>query len=157
LVVASDGSTAYSLAEASGRKLVSLLVAEAAVLHSIESQNLETLLQYLTAGAYVNIRNPAGWTPLMFAVSKNDQAAAKAILELGADANRTENDGWTALHFAASGNFPELVSLLLSFNASPAIQAVDGRTARAVASELGFPEIVDLIPDAAANTEPAEL
>ena len=51
LAVASDGSTAYSLALSSGRKLVAFLIAEAASLHSIESQNLNSLLESLQNGS----------------------------------------------------------------------------------------------------------
>ena len=50
LAVSTDGSTAYSLALSSGRKLVALLIAEAAVLHSIESQNLTLVLENLQNG-----------------------------------------------------------------------------------------------------------
>jgi hypothetical protein len=50
LAVSVDGSTAYSLALSSGRKLVALMIAEAAVLHSIESQNLPSTLEYLQNG-----------------------------------------------------------------------------------------------------------
>ena len=78
LAVASDGtSTAYSQALASGRKLVAMMIAEAAALHSIESQNMASLLESLSNGAYVNIRNPAGWTPLIYATSIGNQEAVK--------------------------------------------------------------------------------
>lgn len=147
LQAAADGATAYTIAVAAGRKLVALLVAEAAVLHGIESQNIQEVLKYLGEGAYVNIRNPSGWTPLMFAASKGDKDAVDAIVKLGADCNRTENDGWTALHFAAFSGFEEIVSILLKANASPAIKSADGRYARLMAQENGFQSIVDLIPE----------
>ena len=54
------------------------------MLHGIESQNIPEVIKYLQEGAYVNIRNPAGWTPLMFAASKGDKDAVDAIVKLGA-------------------------------------------------------------------------
>eukprot|EP01036_Dinobryon_divergens_P022347 gene22347-30593_t len=147
LAVSTDGSTAYSLALSSGRKLVALLIAEAAVLHSIESQNLTSVLENLQNGAYVNIRNVAGWTPLIYATSTGNKEAVKAIVDLGADCNRSENDGWTALHFAASAGYDEIVEILLKANINPGIKNVKGQVAKALAKELGHTKVVDLIPD----------
>mmetsp|Transcript_24892 Transcript_24892/g.34157 ORF Transcript_24892/g.34157 Transcript_24892/m.34157 type:complete len:292 (-) Transcript_24892:251-1126(-) len=147
LAVANDGSTAYSQAIASGRKLVAMMIAEAAALHSIEGQNMASLLESLANGAYVNIRNPAGWTPLIYATSIGNKEAVKAIIDMGADCNRSENDGWTALHFAASGGYEEIADLLLKANINPGIKNVAGKVAKTLAKELNFPKVVDLIPD----------
>ena len=77
LIKSSDGSTAYSLALAAGRKLVAYMIAEASALHAIESENLPELLESLNNGAYVNIRNPAGWTPLIYATYVGNKEAVK--------------------------------------------------------------------------------
>ena len=64
--------TAHSEAVEAGRKVVALLIAEASALHAMEEENSAVLLQALADGAFVNIRNGAGWTPLMYAASKGE-------------------------------------------------------------------------------------
>ena len=147
LVKTEDGVSAYSLAIDSGRKVVALLIAEAAVLYSITYGNMEGQLEYLKHGAYVNIRNSAGYTPLMSAVSIGDLTSVKELLNLGADPNRTENDGWSSLHFAAVNGFQDIAELLMQYKADPAIRTVNGKSARNLAEEQGYPNIVSILPD----------
>lgn len=147
LQVATDGASAYTLAEASGRKLVALLIAEASALHAITDEDSEALMTALRNGAYINIRNPAGWTPLMFAANLNNAEMVREMIAMDADANRQENDGWTALHFAAMGGFEGIVKQLIDGNANYSLETADGRTARFMAQEEKFQNVVDLIPE----------
>lgn len=140
------GNDAYISAVSAGRQLVALLVAESAAIHAIESENSDELLNALTHGAYVNIRNGAGWTPMMYAVAKGDVDLVKKILKYAPDLNRTENDGWTALHFAASTGNLELTKLLLEHNADAFARNTDGKTARDIALEEKHQAVVDLLP-----------
>lgn len=145
---ANDGTDAYSAAvnAGSGRQLVALLIAESAAIRAIETENTEALISALSRGAYSNIRNGAGWTPMMYAVARGDIDLVKTILKYGPDLNRTENDGWTALHFAAASGNVEIAKLLLANNADPFARNVDGKTAREVAQAENHPEVVDLLP-----------
>lgn len=147
LVATDNGDTAYSLAMEAGRKLVALMIAEAAVLHGIEMADTKYIIEYLRHGAYVDIRNGAGYTPLIAAASVGDLDAVKTIVEMKADCNRVENDGWSALHFAAVRGEAKIADVLLKANAAPAIQALDGRTPRMLAQTGGFKDLVELIPD----------
>lgn len=147
LITANDGSTAHAKAMESGRQLVALIIAEASALHGIDSDNLESVLESLRQGAYSNIRNNAGWTPLMLAAARGDLDGVREVLNFNPDLNRTENDGWTALHFAASGGHEDIVEMLLKANANPSIRTTDGRTARQLAEAEGFNTVVDIIPD----------
>lgn len=147
LQTATDGASPYTLAEASGRKLVALLVAEAAALHAITDEEPEELMKALRNGAYINIRNPAGWTPLMFAAHSNNAEMVREMIAMDADCNRQENDGWTALHFAAMGGFEGIVKQILDANVDYSIQTSDGRVARDLAAAEKFQNIVDLIPE----------
>ncbi len=94
----------------------------------------------------MNIRNPAGWTPLIYAVSKGELETVNSIIAHGADANRAENDGWTALHFAAAGGHVDIVQALLKANIDYTIENEKGQTARDVATELKLQEVIDVIP-----------
>jgi len=146
LQVDNDGRTAYDSATDAGRKIVALLIAEASVLHGIESANIDAILGNLEHGAYVNIRNGAGWTPLIFSSAMGNLDAVNKILDLGADVNRIENDGWTALHFAAQSNHREVVATLLAHGANTNARNNEGRSAREIAEAEQFLEIVDMIP-----------
>jgi cytohesin len=143
----SDGITAYSAAEASGRRLVALMIAEATAIHAIETEDTESLLSSLADGAYVNIRNNVGWTPLIYAVVHGDAGAVAQVLKYGADPNRAENDGWTALHFAAMNGQEENVGLLMKAGARSQMRNLKGDTARDLALAEGFQNIADLLPE----------
>jgi ankyrin repeat protein len=147
LLKANDGTTAYTKAVDSGRKVVALLIAESAVLHGIEMGNQSAQIEYLKHGAYVNIRNGAGYTPIIAAASVGNLAAVKELILMGADCNRQENDGWAAIHFAAVRGDELVVKALLEANAAPGIVTEDGRTARSIAETAGHRSILDIVPD----------
>jgi ankyrin repeat protein len=147
LIKSASGETAHSLA--ANRHRVALVIAEASAIHAMAANDMPALLESIEHGAYVNIHNAAGWTPLIFATATGNEEAVKFMLRHGAEPDRQENDGWTALHFAASTGNARLVSLLLEANASPAIRSGEdglGMTPRELAAEQDFPEILDLIP-----------
>lgn len=154
LQVSNDGRTAFDISVRAGRQVVSLLIAEACALHAIKQENPDLLLQAVRDGAYVNIRNPTGWTPLMFfAVRGNVHAVNTLLREYNADPNRTEEDGWTALHFAAVTGHEQVIKMLLNNGADPSIVTIPnqneggtGLTARQLAQREGFKHIVSLIP-----------
>lgn len=148
LLVAKNGDTAHSLA--AKRHRVALVIAEASAIHAIESSNMPALLQAIEDGAYVNIHNAAGWTPLIFATAMGDLEAVQTLLRKGAEPDRQENDGWTALMFAASSGNSQLVTTLLQAGASPGVRsgvAGDGPTAREIAQQEGHAEVAELIPN----------
>jgi len=144
LQLATDGSTAYSLAVQSGRKVVSAMLAEAATLHGIQYNQLNAVLDSLRQGGFANLRNQAGWTPLIFAAALNNLEAAQEILQLGADPNVAENDQWIALHFAVDQNSRDLVSLLLTAGSNPDFINKNGETPRGMAQSRGLVEILEL-------------
>lgn len=148
LLTAKNGDNAHSLA--AKRHRVALVIAEASAIHAIEEGNTAALLQAVEDGAYVNIHNAAGWTPLIFATAMGDAEAVKTLLRKGAEPDRQENDGWTALMFAASSGHSQLVTTLLQAGASAGIRsgvAGDGPTAREIALQEGHAEVAELIPD----------
>jgi ankyrin repeat protein len=148
LLTASTGETAHALA--TKRHRVALVIAEASAIHAIESSNMPALLEAIENGAYVNIHNAAGWTPLIFATASGNVEAVQTLLRKGAEPDRQENDGWTALMFAASSGNEKLVTMLLQNGASAGIRsgvAGDGPTAKEIATEEGHAEVAALIPN----------
>lgn len=118
-IATESGMTAFSVAMEGGRKVVSLLIAEACVLRGIYNEDKDLILESIKRGAYVNIPTPGGWTALVYAATVGDYELASELLALGADVNRAENDGWTPLHFAAHNNRIDLVDLFLKADANP--------------------------------------
>jgi ankyrin repeat protein len=148
LLIAKNGDTAHSLA--AKRHRVALVIAEASATHAIEAGDMRALLQAVEDGAYVNIHNAAGWTPLIFATAMGDEEAVKTLLGKGAEPDRQENDGWTALMFAASSGNAKLVTTLLQGGAHAGMRsgvAGDGPTAREIATQEGHAEVAELIPN----------
>jgi ankyrin repeat protein len=140
-----DGADAYDKAIEAGRKLVALMIAEAAATYAIETDNLSELMKAIQRGAYINIRNNAGWTPLMFAVAEAEPNIVKVVLEHGPDLNRTENDGWNALHFAAARGNADIVNILLKAGMDPQVATAAGQTPREIALTENHQEVADLL------------
>lgn len=57
------------------------------------------------------------FSPLMYAVCKNNISAARLLLKYGADVNAATKDGGTALRIAVILNLPEMAGLLIEYGA----------------------------------------
>eukprot|EP01038_Epipyxis_sp_PR26KG_P005808 gene5808-8014_t len=146
LIAAQNGMTAFSIAIDTGRKINAMLIAEASIIHGMQDGNSKAIVDNIKAGGYVNIRNVAGWNPLIYASSIGDLALVKELLTFGPDVNRADNDRWTPLHFAAFNGHEEIVSLLLKNGANPYLYNVNDRLPRDLAMSQGFPNIAAIIP-----------
>lgn len=95
---------------------------------------------------------------LIAAVTDQDGAAFRTMLDLGADVNTVEVDGTTALHWAAHRNNLEMTTSLLTAGADPSANNRYGVAALSLAAVNGNPEIVRLLLEAGAdpNTAMAE-
>ncbi|GHV33640.1 hypothetical protein FACS1894187_02460 [Synergistales bacterium] len=84
-----------------------------------DSENPETILSLIQAGADVNTKNENGVTPLMYACRYNrNTEAISLLLDAGANVNAKTENGMTALMFAASANLtPEIAVKLLAAGA----------------------------------------
>ncbi len=70
-------------------------------------------------GAAVNSQTTSGWTPLMRAVSKSNDAIIPLLLAEGADTTIVSKEDDTALYLAVRERNAEAVALLLRNNANP--------------------------------------
>ena len=82
----------------------------------------------LKAGAQVNIRCSQGRFPLMEAVSKNNVAAVKLLLDYEADVNCANNAGATALHEGVRHNSHEALTFFLDSGVDHTLRDAKGRT-----------------------------
>jgi len=137
------GEDAWDTSRRANRQVISSLIAESATIHALNAEDLESVRESIRRGSFVNIRNAAGWTPLILATARGDLEAVKEILAHGADANRTENDGWTSLHFAADSGFDKIVDALLENDADRTIRNVAGKSAYDLAMDNNFLTIAD--------------
>jgi ankyrin repeat protein len=79
------------------------------------------LIGYLTAGAPVNLTDPAGNTLLMLAAYHGHAELTAALLAQGADPNRINDRGQTPLAGAIFKAETEIVQALVAGGADPAL------------------------------------
>jgi ankyrin repeat protein len=63
----------------------------------------------LSHGAYPDVRDSNGRTPLSCAVERGDEEMIKILLESGADPNAVDDRGWSHMRTAWESNHPELI------------------------------------------------
>ena len=83
----------------------------------------------LDAGAFADIEDPFGNTPLMRAAEVGALAIMDLLIAAGADPDRLTLSGRTALMAAAEAREPDAVALLLTAGADPTLGDITGRTA----------------------------
>ncbi len=140
-----------------------------------EHFGVEAVEAALRKGANVNMRDNAGWTPLMDAAQEGLPEVLALLLRSGADVNARSLHGDTALiiasgcfivrqraKMAAQRHLPEsaaeqfaapaaMVRMLLAAGAPVNAQRDDGRTALMSASMMSWPEVIHLLLRAGAK------
>jgi uncharacterized protein len=98
---------------ASGHKdIADLIKAEMDLLGAAGKGDAKLVKELLDKGAYPNVRDPDGRTPLTESVWNNHVEVVKLLLDKGADPNQKKNDGATPLSIATGKGYKELVELL---------------------------------------------
>ncbi|MFY0675139.1 MAG: ankyrin repeat domain-containing protein [Bacteroidia bacterium] len=93
--------------------------------------NLEVIKQYINANVDLNKQDPfAGSTPLMTAITFNQEAIVKELIDAEVDLEAKNTDGATALHTAAWFGRIEMVQLLIDAKADKAAKNGFGATPR---------------------------
>ena len=114
--------------------------------------NLEAIRAEVSQGSSLNVRDPFGQTPLMYAVSAGELNSLLGLIELGADVNAQSSTGWTALMFAARDN-AQAITLLLEHDARADLVNNEGQRAYDIAL-VNHPEA--LISLQAASSSPID-
>lgn len=87
-------------------------------------------------GADPNVRDPAGRTPLDWALTNFRYRSAEALLQAGADPDAPDAQGTTPLHrVARAPDFGQSAVLLLRYGADPSIRNAQGQSAYDLAGE----------------------
>jgi ankyrin repeat protein len=99
----------------------------------------------IKAGAYLNLSDKYGCTPLMHAAMKGEVELVKLLSEAGADLNLSDKYGSTPLMYAAMRGEVELVKMLSEAGADLNLQDPSGRSALSIAISVGNLEIVEIL------------
>lgn len=151
-----NGETALMIAAGAGSvDAVRQLVLRGADVNVAEPRRAQTALMWAAAeghpevvealieiGAHVNVASRSGFTPLVFAVTKNDVASMKALLKAGADANRPLASGTWPLMVALSYRHTDAAVALLEGGAKVDIRDRSGNSPLHVAAQQGDVAVV---------------
>ncbi|XP_063600577.1 ankyrin repeat domain-containing protein 17-like [Penaeus indicus] len=121
------------------------------LLTSAASGVVSSVQLMLRAGAFVNLRDENGWTPLIWAARNNHSEVVKVLLEAGADPNiENWNFGDDALGWAAYNGHPTIVQDLLNAGADIGHVDADGDTALLLAIRGNHLEVTKILLDSGA-------
>lgn len=105
------GETAYDMA-ASHQDIAEMIKREMDLLEAAAKGDSKLVKELLDKGAYVNVRDPDGRTPLTEAVWNNNVELVRLLLARGANPNAKKNDGATPLSIAQGKAYKEIADLL---------------------------------------------
>lgn len=144
-----DGRDAYLYAKDSRRPIIEYIIAEGAALYGLNNADLVGVMESVKRGAFPEIRNAVGWTPLILAAYVGDAIAVKDLIALGVNPNRVENDGWTALHMAAHEGHEDVVKILIEAGAGEARSWTNKKGDRPIdiAKSRGHTKLLDILKD----------
>ena len=78
-----------------------------------KSGNIESVKQYLDAGAIVNAKDKDGWIALHYAALEGHKDIVELLIDKGADINAMDWDGFTPMINAALEGHKEIVELII--------------------------------------------
>lgn len=88
--------------------------------------NISSMVELITTGANLEVRDIFGQTPLMRAVRNDQLDAVNALLEAGANPNHIDNNGHTALMLAVQKKDLKMAEILLKAGADVNVRAREG-------------------------------
>ena len=121
------------------------------LVRSLSDSDIEKVQVLLDQGIDVNLQDVSGWTALILASMRGDEALVKFLLKNRANPNLQRNDGWTALILASALGHGKVVKLLLENSAEVNLSSFGGYTALMSASESGHDTVVKLLLDNGAD------
>jgi len=83
---------------------------------AVRNDNKTTIQMLLDKGAYINVKDSEGYTPLMFAAQEGYAQTVQFLLNKGASIDTETNNGHTALSIAIQNDHKEVVEVLLARN-----------------------------------------
>ncbi|WP_341814104.1 ankyrin repeat domain-containing protein [Wolbachia endosymbiont (group A) of Nomada flava] len=105
------------------------------LLISTEEGDLEKVRDSIRQGANVNVQGRQDWTPVFWAIQKNNFNIIELLLDNNADIKVKDNEGWTPLHWAVQLDSLNVVKYLVEKGADINALTADGRTSLDIVRE----------------------
>lgn len=116
------------------------------LLHIASDCNNEKLCNFLISlGLNVNEKDDNGWTPLLFASTKQYTGICDCLIKNGADVDEKDIHGLTPLHFAVIYRDKTMIQYLIAKNANIDAKNNAENTPLHIACENGYKEICELL------------
>ena len=106
-----DGQTPLTIAD-DHKDVAELIAGQIRLFEAAAKGDNKAVKDLLDNGAYVNVRDPDGRTPLTEACWNNNIATVALLLDKGADPNAKKSDGATPISIARSKGHKEIAELL---------------------------------------------
>ena len=106
-----DGETALTMA-AGHKDIAEMIDREIRLIEVAGKGDNKALQEFLDKDAYVNVRDPAGRTPLIEATWYNHPETVKLLLAKGANPNAKKSDGVSPLAIAKGKGYHEIAEML---------------------------------------------
>jgi ankyrin repeat protein len=106
-----DGATPITMA-AGHPDIANLIKLDLELAEVAGKGDVKAVKERLDNGAYVNVRDPEGRTPLTEAAWEGRVAVVKLLLSSGANPNAKKNDGATPLSIATGRGYKEITEML---------------------------------------------
>lgn len=135
--------SAMLLSLSSAEELIENLLLQA--LSDPDHVDVTVVRRLLDEGHNPNVKNSAGWTPLIFATTSGSHETVQALINAGADIDEVENDLWSPVLVATFKNFEEIAVALIDQGANPLLKSIQGSSAFDVASARGQMQVLDAI------------
>lgn len=101
----------------------------------------------------INIKDPNGNTPLMYACRRGKLNIVKILLDKGANIEIANSKGFTALHFAAHYGYLDIVNVLIAGGAEVNVESEGHTMPLNHAAFSGNPDIVKILLDNGAKID----
>ena len=72
----------------------------------------------INEGAYINIKNCDGYTPLCYAAVRGHSEVSKYLYFAGASVNKQNGNGYTPFYYAAAGGHSEVSKIFMNAGTS---------------------------------------
>ncbi|MFT4314937.1 MAG: ankyrin repeat domain-containing protein [Wolbachia pipientis] len=142
-----DGQTPSDLATQKGYSSIVEILRQAQLnldkelLIAAEKGDIEKVRGSIRQGANVNVKGKQGWTPVFWAIQKNNFNIVELLLNNSADVKVKDNEGWTSLHWAVELGELNVVELLVERGADVNALTADYRTPYDFAINQNYREI----------------
>ncbi|MFP3020595.1 MAG: ankyrin repeat domain-containing protein [Wolbachia sp.] len=115
------------------------------LLIAAEKGDIEKVRDSIRQGANVNVQGRQGWTPVFWAIQKNNFNIIELLLDNNADIKVKDNEGWTPLHWAVQLGSLDVVERLVERGADVNALTADGRTPYDLAINQNYREVKEYL------------